>query len=87
MKLILCPSCGDVVKLRVVKWRSCDCGESHGRYLKDGYHAEIAGKAIAIGIINNSLLKALSTKDNFIAFVFKPDYHHIRKLDILHQMV
>lgn len=52
MKLLFCRSCVDVVKLQY-HWRRCDCGQSGGRYLSDGAHAEIAGEhAECLGIDN-----------------------------------
>lgn len=73
----------------VRRWRSCECGESSGRYLDDRDFAEISGQAIPIGIINPSLLDAVRNRKSGItdfkrldiqAFVFSPDYHKIKKV-------
>lgn len=59
MKLILCPSCSDVVALRVGKIRQCECGSVGGRYL-DSLHAEVWGAdGFVLGFANGSLVKAL----------------------------
>jgi len=57
MKLIYCKKCYDVVKLDY-EVRSCKCGESRGKYLRDGYHALYAGECFPIGIANQSLANA-----------------------------
>lgn len=74
MKLILCPSCEDVVKLNVTG-RFCECGHSWGRYLDDGISAEIGGEAIPLGFANSELRTALANRPKsgmgrtFAAFV------------------
>jgi len=39
VKLLYCPTCGDVVQMRPVL-RSCLCGVSSGQYLEDGSTVE-----------------------------------------------
>ncbi len=57
MKLILCPHCSDIVRLRE-KRRSCDCGKCSGQYL-DGLNAVYSAEAIPLGVDNNSLMSAV----------------------------
>ena len=74
MKLIFCPHCNDVVKLREAH-RTCWCGKSGGMYLQDGLHAIIYGDAVPIGFQNKSFYYACLSQPeegkgkNFIAFV------------------
>ena len=65
MKLLLCPQCSDVIKLKVQERRTCDCGASHGMYVDD-LNAEYGGKAIPLGFSNPSLLEALKERDRQI---------------------
>jgi len=85
MKLILCPECGDVIKLSRNRTRWCNCRQSYGRYDLDGKHAWYAGRAIPLGIDNNSLGKAIASDKKHPrvdAFVFRPDVETFkRKLD------
>lgn len=57
MKLILCPHCSDVVKLRKSR-TCCECGKSWGLYVND-IDAEINSQAIPLGFDNASLVKAI----------------------------
>ena len=61
MKLIYCPHCNDVKKLRYTKYRKikCHCKASWGYYKKDGLHAIIGGAAIPLGIGNQTFIAAL----------------------------
>jgi len=59
MKLIFCPHCEDVVKLRTESSRTCWCGKSGGMYRKDGDNAIIAGAAIPLGFGNTTFGLAL----------------------------
>lgn len=61
MKLIWCPACEDVVKLRR-KRRTCYCGKAYGRYDPDGSNARIGGTAIPIGFNNATFLDALKER-------------------------
>jgi len=58
MKLIYCPSCGEVRSLDT-RITTCLCGDSFGWYKDDGLNAVIGGKAIPLGFANDSFLKAL----------------------------
>lgn len=58
MKLILCPHCGDIVKL-YREARSCLCGKSSGWYSDDEVTAIIDGDAIPLGVGNWSLERAV----------------------------
>lgn len=59
MKLLFCPECQDILKLGKNKKRKCACGKSAGKYLEDGYHAVIYGKAVPIGLANSTFITAL----------------------------
>lgn len=61
MKLIYCRECHDVIALRT-KLRTCICGRSSGLYTNDR-DASIGGPCVAIGIRNDSLLRALRSHD------------------------
>lgn len=71
MKLIFCPECQDVVKLRVEHYRYCWCCKSGGQYAKDGLHAIIYGLAIPIGFANMSFHKAIKQQDNHESTTFR----------------
>jgi hypothetical protein len=62
MKLLYCPECLDVKKLRMLRLRSCSCGQSWGYYLEDDYTAEIGGKTILIAIANDELRDAVAAR-------------------------
>ena len=53
MKLILCKSCLDVVRLVHTKWRKCECGEAGGQYNDDLLSATVGGNCEVIGIRND----------------------------------
>ena len=59
MKLIYCPHCFDVVKLRVEELRYCYCKKSWGMYV-DRIKAVCGGQCIPMGINNYSMDYALS---------------------------
>ena len=84
MKLIFCPYCEDVVKLTRYD-RSCICGASGGKYLEDGLHAEIRGKAVPVGIDNRSFVEALKLYEvglnhNITAFLISKDSDRVKKV-------
>jgi len=58
MKLIYCPHCQDVVRLRFER-RECECGACFGYYYKDGLHSVIGGDAIPLGFENSTFKYAL----------------------------
>ena len=64
MKLIVCPECEDVVRLRNNEMRYCSCGKSGGMYI-DKQQAMIEGKAVPIGISNESLVKAITLQEGY----------------------
>ena len=77
MKLIFCLECADVVLLRLLpegEYRSCDCGQSKGRYINN-VDAEIFGSAVPIGFANRSFSLAVMSQpesgegESFTAFV------------------
>jgi len=59
MKLIHCPKCGDVLALLRDQCRYCDCGASWGAYSDDGLHVTVGGKAVVLGVGNESLVRAV----------------------------
>jgi hypothetical protein len=83
MKLIFCPACQDVIKLTPCL-RYCACGESYG-YYTDEIKAVIGGRAIPLGIANNSLAVALRYRPEtgqgfeFTAFVIPKNAPNITK--------
>lgn len=58
MKLILCPRCDDVVRLRQYR-RACDCGASWGQYTTP-LMAHYGGEAIPLTMGNRSMVRAVS---------------------------
>lgn len=58
MKLIFCTACRDIVALKLTR-RTCRCGQSGGLYLADGWHAEISGPCLAVGIDNQDFCRAV----------------------------
>ena len=60
MKLIYCPHCEDIVKLRHYR-TTCECGRSYGAYL-DNLYAVYAGDAIPLGIDNLSIAAAIEAR-------------------------
>lgn len=65
MKLLFCPRCSDVTKLKVQERRECACGKSWGMYI-DSLNAEYGGEAVPLGFSNPSLLEALKERDRQI---------------------
>ena len=61
MKLIYCPECKDVVKLRRESVRTCFCGASQGIYV-DKTNAKISGKAIPLCIGWRSFMLAIRNR-------------------------
>jgi len=61
MKLVFCPSCGDIFSLRINVHMACSCEKSWGWYL-DESKATIGGDSIPIGINNTSFKQALQSR-------------------------
>lgn len=61
MKLLLCKKCQDVIRLMDYS-RSCECGESNGRYLNNIDAIYFGDNAVPIGIDNISLVCALNNQ-------------------------
>lgn len=85
MKLLLCQDCGDVFSLTKVK-RSCQCGETSGRYI-DNLNAEYSGDAaIPLGFHNTFFLNAIHNQPesglgkNFEAFVIPKECPTYKKI-------
>lgn len=88
MKLLFCPECHDVRKLKVSKKMTyCNCKMSYGRYIDDLY-AEIGGLTIPLGFDNYSLRDALGDRplegmgERFTAFVIPEKCDTIKNLNI-----
>ena len=62
MKLIYCPDCLDMTKLRKLELRRCACGNAWGYYLEDDLTAEIGGSAVPIAIENDELREAVLSR-------------------------
>lgn len=62
MKLLYCPECLDMKKLRRLALRRCSCGQAWGYYLDDDLTAEVGGSAITIAIQNDELRLACSRR-------------------------
>ena len=62
MKLIYCPECLDVKKVRMLKVRHCSCGKSWGYYLDDDLTAVIGGLAVPLAIENDKLREAVARR-------------------------
>lgn len=60
MKLIFCPRCKDILLL-MTEMRGCGCGASWGRYTGE-VNAEVGGKAIVVGIANESFREAVEKR-------------------------
>jgi hypothetical protein len=60
MKLMYCPTCGDLVLLRIAP-RTCACGAATGRYLEDRATVEQTHGSISIGVHNGDLQTAIAT--------------------------
>ena len=86
MKLIYCKKCGSVLSLDYKK-KNCDCGNSWGRYEKDGINAEYGGDALPIGFTNYSFNEAIKNQPfnglgyNFSAFVIPSECDTFIKRD------
>ena len=78
MKLIYCPHCKDVVRLKKAL-KKCDCGKCFGKYEEDGLNASISEDSIPLGFSNHSFIEAVAStpsKDlgkRFDAFVICKD--------------
>lgn len=74
MKLLFCKKCVSVFSLTLRKEKTCDCGESKGRYV-DYTNAEYEGDCVPLGFVNKQFVSALKNQpkegwgDEFTAFV------------------
>lgn len=59
MKLILCKSCQDVVRLQTNELRFCQCGASGGKYLNTLDAIYFGDSAVPLGFNNHSLGPAI----------------------------
>ena len=84
MKLLYCPHCQDIVRLKKMP-KICDCGKVGGRYLEDGIVFEYYGQdAIPLFIANSSIVTAINRRSDsapgsrFTACVIPRDCDTIR---------
>jgi len=83
MKLIFCPHCHDVVKMRVGIKTFCECGKSWGAYT-DNLNAVRNEQCIPLGFTNGSLVNAINHQPeeglgkNFEAFIIPKNVPSIR---------
>ena len=90
MKLLFCPVCQDVLRLRA-HIRFCDCKKSYGRYI-DSINAIIGGRAIPIGFANRSLVRALENRpkaglgERFDAFVIPELCDSVEQCDLVEKV-
>lgn len=86
MKLLLCKSCQDVIKLTYTS-RTCECGKAGGRYLNDLDAEYFGSSAVPIGFANGSLVDAVFKQpekgmgQTFTAFVIPKECPTFVKLD------
>jgi len=87
MKLLFCPHCNDVIKLRVGVSRSCECGKSEGMYIDD-VNAIVNSSGILLGFANSSFVEALRDHihrpegrlgHEFTAFVIPEDAGSVKR--------
>lgn len=88
MKLLYCPTCGDIRKLHVLTNVVCRCGASQGRYEANGRFAVLNAEAVLLGITNRSFAYALQLTQHapdprkgkrFEAFVIAEDCAEFRR--------
>ena len=62
MKLLFCEECQDLFRI-THKGRTCECGETWGQYLDDGWHAEYSGEsAVPLFISSGSFVDAIAER-------------------------
>ena len=59
MKLLYCPECLDVKKVRCLTVRYCSCRKSWGYYLEDDLTAVMGGRSVPLAIENDTLREAV----------------------------
>lgn len=59
MKLLFCPECQDIFKLKVGEMRFCECGHVYGKYADNGRDAYVSESGVSIAIGNGSLREAI----------------------------
>jgi len=86
MKLLLCRQCTDVIRLQKY-WKSCECGETSGRYEEDGLNAVYCGEdAVPLGFVNSEFRHALENQPEegegkrFTAFVIPKKCPTMKKI-------
>jgi hypothetical protein len=62
IKLIFCPHCLDMKKVRRLELRRCACGRSWGYYLEDDLTAVIGSAAVPVAIENDELREAIAQR-------------------------
>jgi hypothetical protein len=89
MKLLFCPDCDDVVRLRGRTFRQCACGAARGRYVDDET-VEVEGVRVEVlGIDGHGIRAALSLVDthdrrgpDVLAWMFQHGAEHVRRLGV-----
>ena len=75
MKLVFCPKCQDVVRLKQDRVKTCDCGNVSGQYTDELYAWYSGEGAMPLGFANSSFSMTLKIQPNdglgqlFTAFV------------------
>ena len=83
-KLLFCPACQDVVRL-MAYMRYCHCELSYG-YMESPVYAAIGGRAMLIGLENNSFYQQVIAKPkepftgDFTAFIIEDPCIVVRKI-------
>lgn len=86
MKLLLCKSCQDVVRL-IDEKRVCRCGKTGGIYVDDLNAKYFGNDAVPIGFANSSLHQAIINQPigghgkEFIAFVIPKNCSTLVKVE------
>lgn len=87
MKLLLCKSCQDVIRLIPNEVRSCKCGNCSGKYI-NGIDAVYTGEnAVPLGFANSTLVSSIRNQpqsgmgSNFTAFVIPVICPTFKKVD------
>jgi len=84
MKLLFCPRCGDVKKLKVNRKRWCSCRSSWGAYGQCGERAFVGGDAIIIGLHNRDVAEGVNRgraeRTTLRAWMFEKDHPRVTQV-------
>lgn len=90
MKLVLCKSCQDVIRLIQSEVRTCKCGNAGGKYLNELDAVYFGEFAIPLGFQNSSVVQAIRSQPEnglgveFTAFVIPKECPTFKRVDIKH---